>query len=222
VSRRHRAFEVFLQQARPFLVRHHGEEPADEIVAATRVEYERVLPLVPDIGGARNVFQTVMTANGWIVALHAAMIARGLEVEDVIRVCHEALDAWFRRMPGWLLRAIGRLLLSPPGRWYFEHQARRSQERRYPEDFVWQVERGDAGELSLVFDECAVNKWYEALDVRELGPYCNFADVSYSRLMGMGIDAGETIGGGCKKCALRYKHGRTTSVPPNLEGIVLG
>ncbi len=220
MSRRHRAFEFFLLKARPILARDHGETLAHEIVAATRVEYDRVLPQVPDIGGVQNVFQAVMTVNGWIVALHRAMSSRGFAAKDAVRVCQEALDTWLRQMPGWLLRAIGRLLLWPLGRWYFERQARRSQQRRYAEDFVWRVEHGTAGEFSLVFEECAVNKWYEALGVRELKPYCNFADVTSSRLMGMGVHAGETIGLGCDRCVLRYEHGRATPVPPNLEGIV--
>ena len=74
--------------------------------------------------------------------------------------------------------------------------------------------------LSFVFDECAVNKWYDAQGLRELEPYCNFADVTDSRLMGMGVDARETTGLGCQQCALRFKHGRETVVPQALEGIV--
>jgi hypothetical protein len=220
MPKRHRAFESFLRQIRPFVILHHGETLADEILVAARIEYERVRPHVPNIGGVRNVFQPVMIVNGWIVALFRAMSAQGLNAKDSVRVCHEALDAWLEHMPGWLLRIVGRLLLSPPARWYFEGQARRSQERRYPEDFVWRIERGEDGELAMVFEECAVNKWYEAEGVRELKPYCNFVDVTYSRLMGMGIDANETIGLGCDRCALRFKHGRTTTVPANLEGIV--
>jgi hypothetical protein len=38
--------------------------------------------------------------------------------------------------------------------------------------------------------------------------------------MNMGCDAGETIGLGCEKCALRFKHGRETGVPEPLEGIL--
>jgi hypothetical protein len=220
MPKRHRAFEIFLRQIRPFVTLHHGESLAGEILDATRVEYERVRPRVPDIGGARNIFQPVMIVNGWIVALFRAMSALGLTAKDAIRVCHEALDAWFKRMPGWLLHLIGRLMLSPPARWYFDRQARRSQERRYAEDFVWRVERRADGELAMVFEECAVNKWYEAEGVRELKPYCNIADVTYSRLMGIGLDASETIGLGCDRCTLRFKHGRETAVPANLEGIV--
>ncbi|MBW2244865.1 MAG: L-2-amino-thiazoline-4-carboxylic acid hydrolase [Deltaproteobacteria bacterium] len=215
-----RAFEFFLREARPILVRDHGEALAGEILDATRAEYERVRPEVPDIGGLRNVFQPVMTINGWIVALHRSMAARGFVAKDAVRVCHEVLDGVLRRVPGWLLRGIGGFLLSPPGRWYFERQARRSQQRRHADDFVWHVERDADGGLSMVFDECAVNKWYVAQDVRELAPYCNFADVTYSRLMGMGVDASETLGLGCAQCALRFKRGRATLVPKNLEGIV--
>ena len=220
MASRHRAFGFFLRSAHPALVDHHGRDFADAVVEEARREYERVLPEVPDIGGLRNVFQPVMTVNGWMVALHRAMRARGKRADDTVRIFHLVFDRWLTGLPERALRAIGWLLLSAPMRWYFEAQARRSQKRRHTEDFVWRVERGADGEISFVFDECAVNKWYDSQDVRELAPYCNFADVTYSRLMGMGIDATETIGLGCDHCALRFKRGRETVVPPSLETIV--
>jgi hypothetical protein len=213
-------FEAFLRGAHAALARRYGADFAGEVVAATRAEYERVRPQVPDIGGLRNVFQPVMTINGWLVALHRAMRARGRGAEDTVRICQEVFDAWLRRLPRFVLRAIGWLALSAPSGWYFERQARRSQQRHYPEDFVWHVERGADGEVALVFDECAVNKWYDSQGLPELKPYCNFADVTYSRLMGMGIDATQTIGLGCDRCTLRYKYGRPTVVPRNLEHVI--
>jgi hypothetical protein len=220
MPQRHHAFERFLRDAHPLLVQHHGEAFAGRVVVDARDEYERVLPDVPDIGGRRNVFQPVMTVNGWLAALHRAMRAHGANAEDSIRVAQTVFDGWFRKLPRFALLAIGRLLLSGPVRGYFARQAARSQERRYAEDFVWKVEQGADGELSFVFDECAVNKWYDAQDLRDLKPYCNFADVTYSRLMGMGVDATETIGLGCPQCALRFKHGRETAIPPSLSKIV--
>ncbi|MBW2391193.1 MAG: L-2-amino-thiazoline-4-carboxylic acid hydrolase [Deltaproteobacteria bacterium] len=220
MTSRHRGFEFFLRAARPVLTRDHGTDFAAEVIDAARLEYERVLPQVPDIGGMRNVFQPVMTINGWIVALHRAMRDRGKNAEESIRVSHEVVDGWLRGLPSVVLRAIGWLALSAHVRWYFEGQARRSQKRQHAEDFVWRVEQGAEGEFSFVFDECAVNKWYDAQDVRELSPYCNFADVTYSRLMGMGVDATETIGLGCEQCALRFKHGRETIVPRNLGAVI--
>ena len=220
MPRRHRAFEVFLNAARPVLARHRDDAFAEGVIADARAEYERVLPDVPDIGGRRNVFQPVMTINGWLAALHRAVRARGGTAEDTIRTSQAVFDGWLRKLPPFALRAIGRLLLSGPVTRYFERQAARSQERRYAEDFVWQVERGPDGEFSFVFDECAVNKWYDAHDLRDLKPYCNFADVTYSRLMGMGVDAHETIGLGCPQCALRFKEGRATEVPAPLAKVI--
>ena len=72
----------------------------------------------------------------------------------------------------------------------------------------------------MIFDECAVNKWYDVQNVPELKPYCNFGDVTYSRLMGMGVDASQTIGLGCDQCVLSYTLGRETIIPKNLEGII--
>ncbi|MDJ0848970.1 MAG: hypothetical protein QNK04_11370 [Myxococcota bacterium] len=217
---RHRAFEAFLRNARPLIARDHGGSFADGVLRAAREEYAVLLPEVPDIGGARNVFQPVMTVNGWIVALHRALRAQGRPAEETIRVCQAVFDGWLQRLPRFVLRGIGRLALSGPALRYFERQAARSQERRHADDFVWRLERSPDGEMSLLFDECAVNKWYEKQDVRELAPYCNFADVTYSRLMGMGVDASETIGLGCAQCALRYKRGRETVIPRRLDGIV--
>lgn len=148
------------------------------------------------------------------------MAARGKSAADTIRICAEVSDELLRSVPSFLLRASGRLAFRPFVRRYFERQARRSQQRRYPADFVFRVEQDDDGEMSLVFDECAVNKFYDAQGVEELKPYCNFFDVTYSRLMNMGCNAEETIGLGCRQCALRYKHGRETLVPRALEGLL--
>ncbi len=216
----HRMFELFLRSARPVLARHHGQTVADELIDDTRKEYERVVPEVPNIGGAGNVFQPVMMANGWIVALHRAMSARGKSAADSIRVFQEVFDGWLQKLPPFILKATGRLLASAPLRRYFESQARRSQQRCYADDFVWRVEPGTSGEISFIFEECAVNKWYERQRVPELKAYCNVADVTYSRLMGMGVDASETIGIGCDPCALRFQVGRETVIPPNLEAII--
>jgi hypothetical protein len=223
VSRRERllrGFDRLARRLRPKLEHRYGGDFATDVLADARRELDLVIPRIPYIGGRRNAFTPVMVVNGWMLALHRAMKARGKSAEDVVRVCAEVSDDFFRSFPGFLLRLIGRLAFLPPVRRFFEKQARRSQERRHPGDFVYEVRVSDDGEFSLVFEECAVNKFYDAEDARDLKPYCNFFDVTYSRLMNMGVDAHETIGLGCEKCSLRYKHGRETIVPDRLRGVL--
>ena len=213
-------FDRFARRARPCLARRWGREFADTVLDDARVEYRELRPQIPDIGGWRNVFTPVMVVNGWLVALHRAMARRGRTPQDTIAVCAEASDNLFRALPASVLRLIGRLAFTGPVRWLFERQASRSRRRKHAEDFVYSVRVNDDGEFALVFDECAVNKFYAKQNVRELAPYCNFFDVTYSRLMGMGIDASRTIGLGCATCELRYKQGRATAVPVTLQGVL--
>ena len=215
-----RAFAWFVRRIQPLMARRWGAEFARVVIADVRDEYGRLAPQLPDIGGWRNVFTPVMVVNGWMVALHRAMARRGRTPQDTIAVCAELSDDVFRAVPTPVLRLVGRLAFTRPVQWVFERQAARSRRRAYPADFVYAVRVGDDGELALVFEECAVNKFYAAQNVRELAPFCNFFDVTYSRLMGMGIDASQTIGLGCSTCELRYKHGRPTAVPPALREVL--
>ena len=215
-----RAFDRFARRAKPKLVARYGDEFAEGVLAEARVELDRLAPNLPYIGGLRNAFTPVIVVNGWGIALHRAMKSRGKTAADTVRICAEVADDFVASAPVALLKTIGRLAFSPFSRLYFKRQAIRSQRRRYKEDFVYEVEEGNDGEMSLVFSECAVNKLYEAENVEDLAPYCNFFDVTYSRLMGMGCDATATIGLGCETCALRFKHGRKTEVPPTLKGVL--
>jgi len=213
-------FRRFLRSAQPTLAADLGDRCAKLIVGDATGRYEATKAGVPYIGGYRNVFTPVMAINVWLVALHRSVLAHGGSAENTIRASQQVADRWIARLPGFVLRAEGRLLMSRPSRWYLRRQAARSQERRYPADFVWSAVESDDGEASLLFDECAVNKYYEAEGLQDLAPYCNFFDVTYSRLMNMGVDASHTIGLGCDQCALRYKHGRTTVVPVRLRSVI--
>jgi len=209
-----RQFDRHFVRATRRLAHHHGEELAAELTAETRRRFEQIIPELPYIGGSANYFTPVMVINGWLVSLHRAMAERGLSAEDTARVAFEATDDFFSSKPQWLLRLFGRLAFTGPVRRAFERQASRSQQRRYPGDFVYEIEADSHGHLAMVFSECAINKFYTDQGVEELAPWCNFFDVSYSRLMGMGLDANTTIGQGCDHCRLDYCHGRATRIPP--------
>lgn len=215
-----RRFAKFCERARPKLETRYGKECSDAVISSARGHYEGILPRIPDIGGFRNVFSPVMVLNGWGVALHLALKDHDKTAADTVAVCAEISDDFFRSAPPFLLALSGRYAFNPLARRFFKKQAERSRARAYAEDFVYEVEEGADGEFSLVFSECAVNKFYDKHGFEDLKPYCNFFDVTYSRLMNLGCDAQETIGLGCEKCALRFKHGRATEVPGALKGLL--
>lgn len=213
-------FELFLRRVSREIAGRWGADVAERVTQDARAAYPQIAAEVPDIGGWRNVFSWVLAVNGWLIALNHGMGRNGRSAEDTIAVAFAVSDRLFRAIPAPLLRGIGRAAFSAPVRRFLRRQAARSQKRVFPADFVYEVEETPDGEMSLVFSECAVNKMYDARGLTELKPYCNFFDVTYSRLMGMGLDAHETIGLGCDRCALRFKHGRATEIPTALQNIV--
>ena len=215
-----RVFNYFTKRAQAVLAERWGESFAAAVIDDARRAYPAAEAQVPDIGGRRNAFTPVMVIISWLVALHEAMKNNGKTAADTISVMFEVSDRQLRGLPPWLLRTLGRLAFSAPSRRYFRNQAKRSQAREYSDDFVYHIEERADGEMSFVFSECAVNKHFDAQGLEDLKPYCNFFDVTYSRLMNMGVDARETIGTGCEKCALRFKHGRDTVVPMNLADVI--
>lgn len=200
----------------------YGKNFAVTIIAETRAKFEEIIPEIPYIGGRKNQFTKVMVYNGWIISFFKAMKTHGKSTEEVIKVCSAVADHYMQSLPRVVLwfagkAAFGNMILNR-----MKRQAEKSQERKYPQDFVYSLIRGDGGKFdwALEFTECAVNKFYTAQQVEELKPYCNFFDVTYSRYLKMGIDASKTIGLGCPTCRLEYKRGRTTLVPDRLIGIL--
>ncbi len=196
-----------------------GDEDAEKILIQTRANLGVIGPEIPDVGGLSNCFTPILSIVGWVICLHKAMRDRGHSAEDTTAVCVKAADSFFGSWPRPLLWVVGRVISSRPARNFLRRQAARSHERRYPEDWVWNVlEQGD--EFTLEFEECGVQKLYAEHGVEELRPFCNFFDVAYSRHMGLGLDASETLGLGHSRCSMRFCPGRETPTPKALEGML--
>ena len=97
-------------------------------------------------------------------------------------------------------------------------RAARSQERRYPDDYVYAFVAGDgeAFDYGYDFSECAAQKFYRAQGAEEFLPYYCFLDFAWSRVLGLGLSRSMALSEGCALCNHRFKRGRETLVewPP--------
>jgi hypothetical protein len=217
-----RRFDKFSHRVRKSLTEQYDADFARRVVEETRLEFERILPELPYIGGIKNFYTPIIIVNGWIISLYRVMKSHGKTVEEVVKIYCAVADDYFKSFPHVLLRLGGRLAFVGIVQAIMKRQAAQSQKRLYPDDSVYTVVvgSGDDFDWGLEFSECAVIKLYEAQGAEELEPYCNFFDVIASRYMGMGIDADSTIGLGCETCTLVYKKGRATKIPPPLKEIM--
>lgn len=225
LSRQNRLLKLFdftFRTIRKKLVGYYGEAYAESIVEKSRQNFLEIIPQMPYVGGMKNYYTPIIVVNGFIVAMFRAMDETGKTAEDVMRIWAEVADDLFGKIPGPIARLGGRMLVSKRTMKAFEKQAHISQERQYPEDWVYDLLEGDGEkfEVGFEFSECAVIKFYQVMEAMELAPYCNFGDVTYGHYLGIGLDASETLGMRCDHCRMTFKKGGETVITPNLVNIL--
>ncbi len=177
-------------------------------------EYRALLPHVPYIGGRRNAQSQAMVLSPWALALYRVVVRHDGSVQDAGEVIHDSTRRRFERIPGrlrpWLGRRKFRMARAAKN-------ARWSQERRYPDDFVCEAVDG-AGQpfdYGVDFTECAVVKFLHAEGADELTPYLCDLDYVMCTAMGVGLTRTKTLAWGCDRCDFRFTvPGRTTAPWP--------
>ncbi len=161
VSKQKRLLKLFDFMFRPIkakLMSYYGEQYAAETVLKSRHYFEEIIPQLPYVGGMKNYYTPIIIVNGMIIAMFKEMRDTGNTAPDVIRVWAEAADDLFAKIPVRLAHMGGSMLLSKPVVKAFKRHTIMSQERRYPEDWVYELLDGDgeAFDVGFEFSECAV------------------------------------------------------------------
>jgi len=195
-------FDEHAQNDRPVLVSHYGEQLADVLLQEAREHTELLIPQIPYIGGDDNPLTHHLIRATTTLALYRAMQAHGSTARETGGVIYEAV-----------VRALSSLPFSPsepPTAAFIRNkreQARKSQERRYRDDWVWEFVEGDGEAFDYGYDfyECAVKKYYEAQGATELLPYFCFLDFVTTRAHGQVLMRTTTLAEGGEKCDFRLR-----------------
>jgi hypothetical protein len=208
-----RDFDKTVGQVRHVFDPRFADSEIDSIIAATRREYESLIPDLPDVGG-RQPFTQFVIATGWFLAMYRVLIPRGVSLEGVGRLVYEATGAFLEAYPRLLRRLFGQMTFS---RRYMERARRRaaeSHEGKYPRGYVYDFVEGDGETFDYGIDyrQCASCLFLEEHGALELAPYLCAMDVLYSEALGWGLKRTQTLAEGYDKCDFRFLKGGETRV----------
>ncbi len=185
-------FEEDVKRWRPFLLEKYGEIQAYKICIAASEEFEKLIPQIPYIGGDENNLTKNLVDSVRYLALYKAMKNHDIPVEEIGKVIYEGY-----------LKKVGEPLNIAPGKWLTPEQrleqskqgAIRSQEKRYPGDYVYTFVAGDGKRFDHGFDftECASLKFYHQQDADELLPYYCYLDFVAAEVRGFGFTRTMTL-----------------------------
>lgn len=205
-------FERFLNRNTDSLSTRFGASEAAGMRREMLDEYRILLPQVPDIGGRSNPLAPALAAAVRGVAIYRVVLRHGGHALDAGDVMHGYMQTMVMRIPRPL-----RFQLLGHHRARVEKMARRSQQCRYPEDWVGQVVDGTGQPFDFGIDwtECGVEKFLRSQGAEEFTPYYCALDYLSAQAAGERLTRTKTLSWGCDRCDFRFTHpGSTTAQWP--------
>lgn len=201
-----------------FIAQAYGMELANSVIAETIQRFEDLLPDIPFIGGDENFLTENLYLSAAMLAMYQSLKARGKSVEEAASLIYLGTSAFYGSFPfRLLLRWQGGQLF---GRKRFEKRQREaviSQQRRYPEDWVFEIVEGDGENFQFGVDytECGIVKYLTQRGAPELAPYLCWLDYPMCEAMRVKLVRTETIAHGSDKCNFRFCRGQAVEVRPD-------
>ena len=139
--------------------------------------------------------------------MYRSLQARGASVEEAARLIYLGTASFFDSVPTrWLMRWQGRRFFGRKRLDQLRHAAAISQERRYPDDWVFEFVEGDGQDFARRdYTECGVVKYLAREGAPELAPYLCWIDYPQFAAMHLRLDRTETIAQGGQRCDFRLE-----------------
>jgi hypothetical protein len=213
-------FDRSFKNVREMCIARYGEAFATQVMAQTRVEYEKLLPQTPHFPGLINIFNTVVIFNMQMVSFYKAMKANGKSAEETVKIYYTLAEKTHNVIPKPIRWMAQKLIFSPV--FLFISRTSAKHIARHVEGWQLQYKQGDGKQADWYFEcqECGVIKFYQKHGVEELMQYCNFIDYIQGKAFGMGMQNPKNIGLGDEMCVQYMKQHRETMLPDNLKSIV--
>jgi hypothetical protein len=200
------------------IARAYGKDVAEAVVAETIRRFEVLLPEIPYIGGSENILTENLYLSAAMLAMYRSLQARGKSVEEVASLIYQGTASLYSGFPfKLLLRFQGRQLLTQKRIDQRKRAAAISQEKRYPDDWVFKIVEGDGQtfEFGVDYTECGIAKYLAREGAPELAPYLCWLDYPMCKAMQVRLVRTETIAQGCERCNFRFSRGPAVDVQPD-------
>ena len=202
------SFDFFIKYEKSTWVDRYGKDRTEGLIKEFRDEFETLIPELPFIGEepSRFLFDSLKQSY-FALSKYKVLKRHGNSVDEIADMLHESAERALFKIP-WLIRLIyGRTLFSNKAIEEMRISAAESQERKYPENWVYTFIPGEGKEFDFGLDitECPVIKCFPNHQAEEFIPcICPFDDIN-SRGLGSGLFRTKLLARGDEKCDFRFK-----------------
>ncbi len=199
-------------------------ETFEQLIHQSRLEYEKMIPLLPYVGGKKSQFTNLMIQAGQTIAFYEACKNRGIEkrmIGEMMYQVAEAQMASISRIRKWFAR---QLLYTRIYKNRWRRAMEESQSREYPMNWYGEFVEGRNNDFAFGFDflECGFLKLAREFECEEIVPYACLCDFARLREIGAGFRRTQTLAMGHTRCDFRFSKSFDTPKgwpPENLEEV---
>ncbi|MBC8215562.1 MAG: L-2-amino-thiazoline-4-carboxylic acid hydrolase [Candidatus Marinimicrobia bacterium] len=202
-----RQLKRFLKHADQYLINEFGAKESPIVKEDIIQNYRNLIPHIPDVGGRKNRLYPYLIQSAWALSLYRALKKRGKSLEAINNLIQNSLKSSLYRIPVKIRHLIGRIRLSKWNIKKMKNAATTSQERKYIDDWVWDVVDSDGKtfDIGIDYSECALVKFMHTQEADELTPYLCETDYMVYKAFGIQLNRTKTLATGCDKCNFRMK-----------------
>ena len=219
-----RQFHQTMQAIRPLLVEKIGQTEAEFFLQDTHKTFiDEIMPEIPYIGGKSNPYTGYLQQTAMALAVYRTVKKRDGTLEDAAELIYKGMLALVGKMFKPFLLLYGWWTNSKYNYARLRNEAKTSQLRRYPQDWVYEFVEGNPSKFDYGIDmhECGILKYLQSQGAAELTPYLCAVDYITMHAMGIELRRTEIVVGGCKRCDFRFNLGgqpvKPGWPPPSLE-----
>ncbi len=197
---------------KPNLIGRYGPDEGNIILQEARIEYEKLIPHIPFVGGPQVHMTEDLLESVQVLAYLRVLKMHDKGIEESKDIIYGAVKTRLAQYPRFVLWLGGARTFSRFFVRSLQRQAKESHKRKYPGGFVFDIVIGDGKEFDwgLDFSECGICKFYRSQNASELLPMVCSIDYVLSDALGYGLVRTQTLAEGANTCNPRMKKGRPT------------
>ena len=209
-----RHFDETARLARARLAPSHGHEFTEAVAREVRHEYERLIPEIPFIPGARarplNAFLRITAQE---LAVYRVMKRRGRSADEAWEICHEAIVARMDMYPAWKAWFLRKIMFSRAMKRRVRKRASNGHQLRFGDFEVrYLIGDGESFDWGVDYVACGNYEFMKEQGAEEFAPYVCLSDMALGEALGWGLTRTETLADGCDRCDFRFKKGGGTHI----------
>lgn len=190
----------------------YGSEMSETIRREARVEFEKLIPKIPYVGGNEPFTRQMILATVWL-AIYKVMKKQGKGPDEIWELCSDMNETFIHSMPKIMRAMMRSMLFSNKMKKTYQKQAQESQKGQFPDADVFTFIGGEEEfDYGIDIIECAKCKFYRKEEADDFLPYICLIDKLWSELYGYGFIRTQTLAEGGDKCDFRLKKTGPVSV----------